>query len=152
MRLHDSLSCFRFEEFSPLKLRRRALHRLQPRKVELQKIASFPVSAFRSAIACSAFSLLLDAIYTLAFLFSKALIVSLPTPVFPPVTMMTLPERSGMSVTANLGLGGRLWSRSIQKCLDASGMVELWGKTSWRGTEDGREEDGGRRYVSVSTL
>ena len=37
--------------------------------------------------------------------------VSLPTPVFAPVTIITLPDRSGMSSTVNDGLGGNIWLR-----------------------------------------
>ena len=46
--------------------------------------ASFPVAALRSAIATSAFSLLLAARYTLALCWRSALMVSFPIPVFPP--------------------------------------------------------------------
>lgn len=33
--------------------------------------------------------------------------VSFPIPVFPPVTSMTFPDRSGMSSTPHFGLGGK---------------------------------------------
>lgn len=35
--------------------------------------------------------------------------VSFPTPVLAPVTMTTLPDKSGMSSTLNLDLGGKDW-------------------------------------------
>ena len=35
------------------------------------------------------------------------LAISKPTPVFAPVTMMTLPDRSGISLTVNLDFGGK---------------------------------------------
>jgi hypothetical protein len=38
----------------------------------------------------------------------RTLAVSYPTPVFAPVTIMTLPERSGMWSTENLDFGGML--------------------------------------------
>lgn len=34
--------------------------------------------------------------------------VSLPIPVFPPVTSMTLPDRSGISSVLHVGLGGNM--------------------------------------------
>lgn len=39
-----------------------------------------------------------------------AFAVSHPTPVFAPVTRVTFPDRSGMSLVAHLGRGGRLWA------------------------------------------
>ena len=46
------------------------------------------------------YSTLLDeVVHTLA--------VSFPRPVLAPVTIMTFPDKSGMSVTAYLGLGGK---------------------------------------------
>jgi len=38
---------------------------------------------------------------------SRTFAVSLPIPVFAPVTMITFPDKSGMSSTVNLGLGGK---------------------------------------------
>lgn len=34
--------------------------------------------------------------------------VSFPIPVFPPVTSMTFPDKSGMSSTLHVGLGGNM--------------------------------------------
>lgn len=34
--------------------------------------------------------------------------VSFPIPVFPPVTSMTFPDKSGMSSTPHVGLGGNM--------------------------------------------
>lgn len=35
--------------------------------------------------------------------------VSLPMPVYPPVTIITFPLRSGISSTENVGFGGKNW-------------------------------------------
>lgn len=37
-----------------------------------------------------------------------AFTVSFPIPVFPPVTSMTFPDKSGMSSTPHVGLGGNM--------------------------------------------
>ncbi len=90
-----------------------------------KKIASLPVACCRSRIAASAFSLLRAAKYTFALCSNNAyectvfnhvhimdmieltLTVSLPIPVFPPVTIVTFPERSGISFAIHFGAGGR---------------------------------------------
>ncbi len=99
-----------------------------------RKIAFFPVSFSRSAIAASALLLLRDAMYTFAFLGNNAwskqchegrhmhrrslkpkltFTVSFPMPVFPPVTIITLPLRSGMSAGTYLGFGiNHAWSQT----------------------------------------
>jgi len=98
-------------------------------------MASFPVVCLRSSIAAFALSSFLVAMYTFAFLANSAyahhmrdegavdtffnldpgdrlialntLVVSLPIPALPPVTMTTFPVKSGMSSVANLDFGAK---------------------------------------------
>lgn len=46
--------------------------------------------------------------------------VSLPIPAFPPVTIMTFPERSGMSDTPHLAFGGGRKCAHIEAMDDAT--------------------------------
>lgn len=49
--------------------------------------------------------------------------VSLPIPVFPPVTMTTLPDRSGIWSVENVDLGGKVWLAKLEKVDSCAPML-----------------------------
>ena len=58
----------------------------------------------------------------------RILTISKPTPEFPPVTMKTLPIKSGTSFSVKVGLGGKNWERSLPilaMTSDADGACEM---------------------------
>ena len=80
------------------------------------------------------------------------LTVSLPIPAFPPVTIITFPERSGMSATPHLALGGdRIFEQARTYSMESedtnTGNTGDGSRPSYDGSVSTVRGDGGEKEV-----